>query len=63
MRVGGAPGWLSLLSIWLLTLAHVMISWVVNSSPTLSSVLTVQNLLGILSLPLSLSEIINSLSK
>ena len=47
-------GWLSQLSIQLLILAQVMISWFVSSSPTSGSELTVQNLLGILSLPLSL---------
>ena len=41
------------LSIRLLTSAQVMISWFVSSSPILGSVLTVQNLLGILSLSLS----------
>ena len=30
----GAPGWLSRLSIQLLILAQVMISWFVSSSPT-----------------------------
>ena len=37
-----------------LTLAQVMISCFMSSSPTSGSVLTVQSLLGILSLPLSL---------
>ena len=37
------------------TWALVMISWFVTSSPTLGYALSVQNLLGILSLPLSLS--------
>ena len=48
----GAPGWLRRLSIWLLILAQVMISWFVSSSPASGSVLPVQRLLGILS-PLS----------
>ena len=47
----GVPGWLSQLSVCLLTSAHVMISQTVGLSPALGSVLTVQNLLGILSLP------------
>ena len=51
----GAPGWLSRLSIWLLILAEVMISWSMGSSPTSGSALTVWSLLGILSLSLSLS--------
>ena len=46
----GTPGWLSWLSTQLLILAQVMISSFVRSSPTL----TVQGLLGIVSLPLSL---------
>ena len=50
----GAPGWLSQLSIELLVLAQVMISWFMRSSPTLGSVLTLQSLLGIPSLSLSL---------
>ena len=49
----GALGWLSQLNIWLLTLAQVMISWFMSSSPTSGSSLTAQSLLGILSLPLS----------
>ena len=46
----GTPGWLSRLSTRLLILAQVMISWFVSSSPTLSSVLPVWTLRGILSL-------------
>ena len=52
----GAPEWLSRLSVQLLVLAQVMISWFMSLSPALGSVLTVQNLPGILSLPLSLSK-------
>ena len=48
------PGWLSQLRILLLISAQVMISWLVGSSPMLGSTLTVQTLLGIPSLPLSL---------
>ena len=48
----GAPGWLSQLSVGLLVLAQVMISWFVGLRPASSSVLTAQSLLGILSLPL-----------
>ena len=54
MSSKGAPGWLSRLSIQLLVWAQVMISRFVSSSPTLSSALTSQSLLGILSLSLSL---------
>ena len=36
----GAPGWLSQLSVWLLVLAQVTISWVMESSPTLGSALS-----------------------
>ena len=36
----GAPEWLSQLSIWLLILAQVMISWFMSSSPASGSVLT-----------------------
>ena len=46
----GAPGWLSRLSIQLLISVHVMISWLVRSSPMLGSALRAQSLLGILSL-------------
>ena len=49
----GAPGWLSRLNDQLLILAQVMISRLGTSSPTSSSVLTAQGLLGILSLPVS----------
>ena len=51
----GEPGWLSWLSIQLLTSAWVMISRFVRSSPTSGSVLTAWSLLGILSPSLSLS--------
>ena len=50
----GAPGWLSRLGVWLLISAQVMISGLVRLSPVLGSALTVQGLLGILSLSLSL---------
>ena len=53
-RKAGVPGWLSRLSIRLLILVQVMISWFVGSCPTLGSALTVWSLLGILCLPLSL---------
>ena len=46
-------GWLSRLSAWLLTLAQVVISRFVSSSPELGSALTVQSLFGILSPSLS----------
>ena len=49
-RAGGAPEWLSLLSVRLSVSAQVMISWFVSSSPTLGSALTGRSLLGILSL-------------
>ena len=52
---GGAPGWLSRFSVRLLVPAQVMISQFVSSSSRSGSVLTVQRLLGILSLPLSVS--------
>ena len=45
----------SILSVRLLILAQVMISWFVGSSPTSGSALRAQGLLGILSLTLSLS--------
>ena len=51
----GASGWLSRLSIRLLMSAQVMISWFVGSSPAWGTALTAWSLLGILSLPLSLS--------
>ena len=50
LKNGRAPGWLSWLSM---ISAQVMISWFMGSSPALGSVLTVQSLLGVLSLPLS----------
>ena len=49
---GGAPGWLSRLSVQLL--AQVMILRFVRPSPASGSVLTAWSLLGILSLPCSL---------
>ena len=53
-RGGGAPAWLSRLSICLLIWAQGMISQFVRSSPASDSVLTVRSLLGILSLSLPL---------
>ena len=53
LSIPGAPVWLSTLSIQLLVSSQVMISQFVSSNSTLGSVLTVQNLLGILSLPSS----------
>ena len=50
----GAPGWLSQLSVRLSILAQVVISWFMGLSRTLGSALTTC-LLGILSLPISLS--------
>ena len=50
----GAPGWLSWLRVRLLVWAQGMISRFVRLSPMSGSVLTVQSLLGILCLPLSL---------
>ena len=47
-RLGGSVGWAQL------TLAQVMISSSVSSSPVSGSVLTAQSLLRILCLPLSL---------
>ena len=52
--VKGMPGWFSQLSIQLLISAQVMISPFLNSSPTQGSALTIQNLLGLLSLSLPL---------
>ena len=49
-----APGRLSQLSIRLLVMAQVMISWFVGLSPASGSTLLVGGLLEILSLPLSL---------
>ena len=54
ISLNGAPGWLSRLSVQLLVLAQVVISWFVSSNPTSGSVLTVRSLLGILSPSLSL---------
>ena len=51
----GASGWLSRLSGLLFVSAQVVILQFVSSSPTSGSVLTVQSLLGILSLSVSLS--------
>ena len=50
----GVPRWLSQSSVRLLVSAQVTISRVVSLSPTSGSALTVQYLLGILSLPPSL---------
>ena len=50
----GVPGWRSWLSIWLLISAQVVISRLTRSSSALGSVLTAQNLLGIISLSLPL---------
>ena len=44
----GAPGWHSQLSVWLLVLVQVMISWFMSSNPTSGSALMLQSLLGIL---------------
>ena len=54
MRKGGIPGskiqyvgasaWLSRLRVQFLTLAQVMISWLLNSSPVWGSALTAQSL-------------------
>ena len=54
-KLGGAPGWLIWLRDRLLVSTQVMISQFVCSSPTSGLALTAQSLLGILSLPLSLS--------
>ena len=50
----GAPGRLSRLSIRLFISAQVVSSWFVSLGPISGSTLTVQSLLGILSLSLSL---------
>ena len=50
----GVPGWPSQFSVRLLISAQVMISQFVIWRPKLGSTLTVQSLLRILSLPLSL---------
>ena len=72
IKKGGAPWWLSQLSIRFLILAQVMISWFKSSSPASGSMLIVGSLLGILSLSLflcpsppwlSLSLKINKLKK
>ena len=55
LTVCGAPGWLSRLRVQLLLSAQIVISQCVSSSPASGSVLTVQGLLGISSLSLSLS--------
>ena len=49
------PGGLSHVSILLLILAQVMISWFMRASPKSGSALTAQTLLEVLSLPLSLA--------
>ena len=51
-KVERVPGWLIQLGIQVLISAQVRISWFVGSSPVLGSALTVQSLLGILSLSL-----------
>ena len=51
-KESGGPGWLSQLSVQLLVLAQVMNLHFVSLSPASGTVLTMQNLLGILSLPL-----------
>ena len=53
LSLHGAPGWLIQLSVQLLILAQVMISWFTGSSPALGFALIVWSLLGILSPPLS----------
>ena len=50
-----APGWLSWLSVQILIFAQVMISWFMRWNLESGSVQTAQSLLGILSLPLSLT--------
>ena len=62
IKIIGAPGWLSQLSVQLLILAQVTISWFVSSSPTLASALTVQSPLGILSHSISLWILSHSIS-
>ena len=57
----GVPGWLSQI-IWLLILAQVIISQFMGLGPTSGSVLTVWNLLGILSLSLCSSLLVLSFS-
>ena len=54
----GCLGGLNQLSTQLLTLAQVLISQFVNSSPALGSVLRAQSLLGILSPSLSVSTLL-----
>ena len=49
-----APRWISWLMVQLLISAQVIILWFVRLSPALGSMLTVQSLLGILSLSLPL---------
>ena len=56
IKKSGALGWLSRLSVRLLTSAQVMISWFMGSSLELGSTLTVQRLLGILALPPKISK-------
>ena len=60
-KASWVPGWLSLLSVWLLISAQVMISWFVGSSPVLGSVLTAQ-ILSLLSLCPSCCSCMLSLS-
>ena len=54
LKVIGVSGGLHQLSLRFLVLAQVMISWFMSSSSASGSVLTVQSLLGIFSLPVSL---------
>ena len=54
-KIVGASGWLSWLSVQLLVSAQVMIIKFMRLSPALGSVLAARSLLGILSLPLSVS--------
>ena len=45
-KMSRSPGWLSQLSIWLLVLAQIMVSWFVRLSPASGSALTAWGLLG-----------------
>ena len=55
MQGYGTAEWLGLLSIRFLISAQVVISWLMGLSPMSDSTVTAQRLLGIISLPLSLS--------
>ena len=44
IKTRGVPGWLSQLSVWLLTWAQVMMSWFMGSSPQAGSALTALSL-------------------